>query len=81
MKYPIKLDDVYPCRGTDADGAAVVFSDLLREGEKVGPWADGDEGGEPMYLDGMVVRRRDGLYVVAFDDHGAPAEGQNRGPR
>lgn len=66
LSYPIKLNDDYTCQGIDAGGNSVAFSDLLREGERVGPYAPGDELGEAMYVDGIVVRRDDGLWVEAL---------------
>lgn len=60
LAYPIKLDDDYPCRGTDAFGETQTFSDLLTEGMEVGPEIDGD-----VFPTGKVVRRDDGLWAVA----------------
>jgi hypothetical protein len=71
MTYPIKLNDRYTCQGIDANGKSVVFSDLLSVGEKVGPLAPGFEerdftGEDAMFIDGVVVRRPDGLWVEAL---------------
>jgi hypothetical protein len=60
LAYPIKLDDDYPCRGTDALGELQTFDDLLREGMKVGPIIDG-----AVFPTGEVVRKVDGLWAVA----------------
>lgn len=65
LAYPIKLNDSYPCQGTDANGCAIVFPDLLREGEQVGP-SDEDDGGEALFVSGVVVRRPDGLWCEAL---------------
>jgi hypothetical protein len=66
MKYPIKLDAKYPCRGTDADGATVYFPDLLDEGDLVGPTIEHDgTPGEASYVDGVVVLQNGGLWAVA----------------
>lgn len=69
MRYPIKLDDDYPCRGTDADGGTVVYPDLLAEGDRCGPAAPEDvDGGEAVFIDAEVVRKDDGLWVVALSE-------------
>lgn len=60
LAYPIKLDDDYPCRGRDALGELQTFNDLLTEGMEVGPELDGE-----VFATGEVVRRDDGLWVVA----------------
>lgn len=60
LTYPIKLDDDYPCRGHDALGELQTFNDLLEEGMEVGPEFDGE-----VFTTGEVVRRDDGLWVVA----------------
>lgn len=62
MKYPIKLDDDYPCNGTDPDGFRVRFHDLLDVGDRVGDPVPGDplNAFPPM---GVVVRRGDGLWI------------------
>ena len=60
LAYPIKLDDDHPCRGVDALGELQTFNDLLREGMVIGPEVDGD-----VFPTGEVVRRDDGLWVVA----------------
>lgn len=71
MKYPVKLNDDYTCQGIDADGTSVVFGDLLDEGDEVGPPEDPEEfeldpvGGCAAFIDGVVVRKDDGLWVVA----------------
>lgn len=64
LNYPIKLNDDYTCQGTDALGKSVTFTDLLWEGDRVGP-VDEDEA-EAMYVDGIVVLKDDGLWVVAL---------------
>lgn len=61
LAYPIKLNDEYPCQGTDALGEMQTFDDLLREGMEVGP---SDEDGN-VYATGEVVRKADGLWAVA----------------
>jgi hypothetical protein len=68
VRYPIKLSDDYSCQGTDADGRYIVFSDMLMEGDRVGPsvMVD-DEPGEALYVDAVVERRSDGLYVVPLE--------------
>lgn len=60
LAYPIKLNDDYPCQGTDALGETQTFDDLLREGMSVGPIIDGD-----IHPTGEVVRKADGLWVVS----------------
>lgn len=61
IAWPVKLDD-YACRGTDADGAVVVFDDLLFEGNQVADYRDEDGNHYgPMHA---VERREDGLWVV-----------------
>lgn len=60
LRYPIKLDDDYPCRGVDAAGEHVVFDDLLQEGNRVGCRTRGDDVFGPY---GIVVQREDGLQV------------------
>lgn len=73
MRYPIKLDDKYPCRGIDADGKMVVYEDFLEVGQKVGPAAPEDEdGGEALYIDAQVVLREGGLWVDALDAKQGP---------
>jgi hypothetical protein len=66
LHYPIKLNDDYPCQGTDANGKAVYFPDLLDEGDLVGPTVEHDgTPGEAAYVDGVVVRRDGGLWIDA----------------
>jgi hypothetical protein len=71
LVYPIKLNDDYPCQGIDAGGNSVVFGDLLDAGDTVGPPEDQEAfdayptGGVAAYVDGVVVRRDDGLWVEA----------------
>jgi hypothetical protein len=60
LAYPIKLDDDYPCQGTDAFGETQTFDDLLTEGMSVGP-----KVGDDVFPTGVVVRRDDGLWAVA----------------
>ena len=62
MTYPIKLDDAYPCRGESADGS-VVFDDLLEEGQIVAAFQDADRNTYGPF--GVVVRKGDGLWVIA----------------
>lgn len=59
LAYPIKLDDDYPCRGTDAFGELQTFDDLLKEGMEVGPAVDGE-----VFPTGRVIRKADGLWAV-----------------
>lgn len=59
LAYPIKLDDAYPCRGTDANGDAVHWGDLLAEGDITGPGDDSD-----CVPEARVVRGTDGLWVI-----------------
>ena len=71
LRYPIKLNDAYPCQGTDAAGESITFTDLLHEGARVGPFDPEDcESGEPLYESGVVVAREDGLWIEAVA--GAP---------
>ena len=69
LALPAKLDDEYTCRGTDANGEQFAFEDLLELGEKVGTSAD-DKGNVWGPL-GVVVKRDDGLWIVADE----PSEG------
>lgn len=62
MHYPVKLNDNYTCQGIDADGEQVYYDDLLKEGDQVGS-KDADEN---VFVDARVVRRADGLWVVAW---------------
>lgn len=62
MHYPVKLNDSYTCQGVDADGEQVYYDDLLKEGDQVGS-KDADEN---VFVDARVVRRVDGLWVVAW---------------
>lgn len=64
LKFPVKLDDGYPCRGLDPDGNAIYFHDLLWVGTKVG----GEVPGDPLNAFppfGVVVCRDDGLWIEA----------------
>jgi hypothetical protein len=64
LDYPIKLNDDYPCVGTDVNGVEIYWDDLLSEGDLVGPSIEEDDTpGEAAYADGIVVRRRDGLWA------------------
>jgi hypothetical protein len=62
VRFPVKLNDNYTCQGIDRDGDAVVFDDLLRLGDSVAAFSDGDDRWGPF---GIVVRRPDGLWVEA----------------
>jgi hypothetical protein len=63
-RFPIKLDDAYPCRGHRPDGREVHFDDLLDIGDRVGDPVPGDPlNAFPPF--GVVVRRSDGLWVEA----------------
>lgn len=61
--YPIKLNDNYTCQGHDSKGKYVVFGDLLSEGDTTTSWGTEDDPGG---ADGVVVRKSDGLWVVAI---------------
>lgn len=63
LHYPIKLDDNYPCAGTDANGDRVMWDDLLFEGQLTGPGHGHDDNVFPPF--GRVVKRADGLWVEA----------------
>lgn len=67
LAYPIKLDDDYPCRGTDAFGEEQTFDDLLKEGMEVGPRV-----GDDTFCTGVVVKRSDGLWAIADYENGEP---------
>lgn len=82
VKYPIKLDDSYTCQGIDADGETVIFNDLLSEGDGVGPWDEEQEAA--VFMDAIVVRRDDGLWVVADErrpDRPALVDPRRKGSR
>jgi hypothetical protein len=62
VNFPIKLDDDYPCQGTDAIGGRVTFDDLLFVGMKVGDPVPGDPlNAFPPF--GVVVQENDGLWI------------------
>lgn len=67
LKLPVKLNDDYTCQGRDADGVSVVFEDLLSEGERVATLTVDDDHFGPF---GVVVRRDDGLWILAEDAAG-----------
>jgi hypothetical protein len=58
------VDDGYPCSAVTPGGERMYFEDLLTEGQRVGP-ADSDEN---VYLDAVVVRRDDGLWIEAISE-------------
>ena len=63
LALPAKLDDEYPCGGTDANDEQFRFKDLLEVGERVGTTAD--DKGNVWGPFGIVVKRDDGLWIVA----------------
>lgn len=68
LVYPIELHDP-PITGVQANGEVTFFSDLLSEGDRVGPAEV--EGGDAAYVDARVVRRDDGsLWVEALSASG-----------
>ena len=64
-RLPVKLHDGYSCQGVDADGVYVTYGDLLSEGERVASTDDGEGNCWGPY--GVVVRKADGLWIVAED--------------
>lgn len=68
MDFPIKLDDDYTLRGTGPSGETIVFGDFIYEGEEVGQSIEGGSNVCGPY--GRVVRKDDGLWVIACTDAG-----------
>jgi hypothetical protein len=66
LHLPVKLNDAYTCQGRDARGASIGFDDLLSEGERVATASRGDDQWGPY---GVVVRRDDGLWIVAEEEN------------
>lgn len=62
FELPVKLDDDYPCRGTDSTGRPVYFDDLLAEGQRVATFSD--TNGNYYGPFGTVERRADGLWIA-----------------
>jgi hypothetical protein len=64
MKFPVRLNERYPCQGIDADGVSIVFHDLLSVGDRVGQPVKGDPlNAFPPH--GRVVERDGGLFIDA----------------
>ena len=61
--FPVKLNDDYTCQGRDRDGEYCVFDDLLSEGDRVASLVD--EDGNTFGPFGVVVRKPNGLWIVA----------------
>lgn len=66
--FPIKLNDEYTCQGRDANGVYVGYDDLLSEGERVASMDDGE--GNCWGPFGVVVRKADGLWIIAEREQG-----------
>lgn len=65
VHFPVKLSEDYPCQGIDSDGVAVVFDDLLEEGDTVARYSD--HNGNMWGPTGTVVRRQDGLWIDVLE--------------
>jgi hypothetical protein len=61
VRFPVKLNNLYPCQGFDRDGEAVVFDDVLDVGDRVASVTDDD--GNQYGPFGVVVRHLGQLWI------------------